>query len=82
MQQFIRDFGLRLRSERRTQIITGLVVLALAWLMFGDGSVRRRSAKPQAAVQVGSNDPQENWRDLIDRFNGQLNQLTAVSNAN
>lgn len=72
--QLLKDFGLRLRSERKTQVITGVVALCLLFLFFGDsgGGRRMRQQKP---VQVGGPDVNERWTDLIERFNGQLNQL-------
>jgi hypothetical protein len=80
MSQALKDFGLRLKSERKTQVVTGVVLLALVWLCFGDSPPRRRPREPKA-VQVGANDPNERWTDLVERFNGQLNQLTQQSNA-
>jgi hypothetical protein len=81
MSQAIKDFGLKLRSQRKTQVITGLVVLGLVWLFFGQSGPKQRRARPQQPVQVGANDPNERWTDLVERFNGQLNQLTQQSNA-
>jgi hypothetical protein len=81
MSQFLKDFGLKLRSERKTQVITGMVALALVWLFFGQAAPKQRKPKAQQPVQVGANDPNERWTDLVERFNGQLNQLTQQSNA-
>jgi hypothetical protein len=81
MSQAIKDFGLKLRSQRKTQVITGLVVLGLVWLFFGQSAPKQRRQRPQQPVQVGANDPNERWTDLVERFNGQLNQLTQQSNA-
>jgi hypothetical protein len=80
MSQALKDFGLRLKSERKTQVIAGVVILAVVWLVFGDSAPRRRP-REQKAVQVGANDPNERWTDLVVRFDGQLNQLTQQSNA-
>ncbi len=80
MSQFIKDLGLRLRSDRKTQVISGLVVLCLLWMILGDNSPRRRM-RQQAPVDVGQNDPTERTDDLIQRFNGHLNQLTVQTNA-
>lgn len=81
MSQAIKDFGLKLKSQRKTQVITGLVVLGLVWLFFGQSGPKQRRQRPQQPVQVGANDPNERWTDLVERFNGQLNQLTQQSNA-
>jgi hypothetical protein len=80
MSQFVKDLGLRLRSDRKTQVISGLVVMCLLWLIMGDNSPRRRM-RQQAPVDVGQNDPKEQTDDLIQRFNGHLNQLTVQTNA-
>jgi len=81
MVQALKDYAQNIRRDRKTQVVTALAVIALIYLVFGDGGrVRRpRETKP---VQVGANDPNERWQDLIERFNGQLNQLSAQTNAN
>jgi hypothetical protein len=81
MSQFIKDLGLRLKSDRKTQVISGVVVLCLLWVMLGDNSPRRRGMRQQPQVDVGQNDPKERTEDLIQRFNGHLNQLTVQTNA-
>ena len=81
MVQWIKDFALRVRSERKTQIISVLVMISLLWLFFGE-SARTRTPHQAKPVQVGANDPNERWQDLVERFNGQLNQVTAQTNQN
>lgn len=81
MAQVIKDFLLRLKSDRKTQVVTGLGVLCVMFLVFSDGGVRVRTAKPKPPVTVGANDPDERWKDLVERFNGQLNTLTHTTNA-
>jgi len=75
MLQLLRDLGLRLRSDRKTQVISVLVLGAISYLIFADNTPIRRAAKPKPPVQVGANDPNERWTDLVQRFNGQLTQL-------
>lgn len=81
MSQLIKDLGLRLRSDRKTQVISGLVALSLIWLVFGDSGPQRRARAPKQAPSVGENDPKERTDDLITRFNSHLNQLTVQMNA-
>lgn len=81
MVQFLKDFLLRVRSDRKTQVLTLLGVAAVAYLMFSDGSPARRAPKPKPQVSVGPTDPNERWKDLVERFNGQLNTLTTTTNA-
>lgn len=80
MAQIVKDLGLKLRKDRKTQVISGLVLLSLIFLTFGDSAPRRRAKAPKQ-VEVGNNDPKERVDDLIQRFNGQLNQLTTQTNA-
>jgi hypothetical protein len=75
MLQFLKDLGLRLRSDRKTQVITICVLGAISYLFFADNTPIRKAAKPKPPVQVGANDPNERWTDLVQRFNGQLTQL-------
>ncbi len=77
--QFLRDLGLRLRSERKTQFITLLALLAIGYMFFADNSPARRAAAPKPQVKVGANDPNERWTDLVQRFNGQLTQLQSTT---
>ena len=75
MLQLLRDLGLRLRSDRKTQVLTILAVGAISYLFFADNTPIRKAAKAKPPVQVGANDPNERWTDLVQRFNGQLTQL-------
>lgn len=77
--QFLRDLGLRLRSERKTQFIVLIVLLAAGYLFFADNAPSRRAAAPKPQVKVGANDPNERWTDLVQRFNGQLTQLQTTT---
>jgi hypothetical protein len=81
MAQFLKDFALKIRSDRKTQVLSTLALGALAFLMFSDGSPTRRLPKPKPQVSVGANDPNERWKDLVERFNGQLTTLTTTTNA-
>ncbi len=82
MSQILKDFMLRLRSDRKTQVITGVVGIAILFLIFGEsGGARRRQKGDLKQVNVGANDPNERWTDLVERFNGQLNSLTQNTNA-
>jgi conjugal transfer pilus assembly protein TraB len=75
MLQLLRDLALKLRSDRKTQFIALCLLGAAAYMFVADGPVARRAAKPKPQVQVGANDPNERWTDLVQRFNGQLTQL-------
>lgn len=81
MSQFFKDYALRLRSDRKTQVLSLLAVGAIGYLMLSDGSPARRAPKPKPQVSVGANDPNERWKDLVERFNGQLTTLTNTTNA-
>jgi hypothetical protein len=73
--QFLRDLGLRLRSDRKTQVIAGCLLIATLYVMTADNSGMRRGPPAKPPVKVGANDPNERWTDLVQRFNGQLTQL-------
>lgn len=75
MSQFIKDLGLRLKSDRKTQVIAGLVVLCIVWLTVSDNT-RINRPKKQPPVDVGQTNRQEQVDDLILRFNTHLNSLT------
>jgi len=80
MKQFLRDLPLRLKSDRKTQLIAGVVVLSVMYLALAPQTPRRgMKPKPKAEPVASHNDPNERWTDLIERFNGQLNQLTTQS---
>ena len=82
MKQFLRDLPLRLKSDRKTQIIAVVVVGCLMYLALAPQAPRRMAKPKQKPEAVAShNDPNERWTDLIERFNGQLNQLTTQSAA-
>lgn len=81
MKQFIRDLPTRLRSERKTQFVAAIVLVCVLYLVFADGRPQRRVSTPKSN-ETALNAPDERWKDLIERFQGQLNQLTAVTNAN
>ena len=51
------------------------------YLSFADNTPRRTRKPPKPKEEEILNDPNERWTDLIERFNGQLNQLTTQSNA-
>jgi len=79
MMQFLRDLGLRLRSERKTQVIFLVILLAIGYLFMADNSSTRRVVRTKPEVKVGANDPNERWTDLVQRFNGQLTQLQTTT---
>jgi hypothetical protein len=82
MKQFLRDLPIRLKSDRKTQIVAGLLVLSAVWLALAPGAPKRTmKQKPKPEATASHNDPNERWTDLIERFNGQLNQLTTQSAA-
>ncbi|MEN9847132.1 MAG: hypothetical protein RIS36_2279 [Pseudomonadota bacterium] len=82
MKQFFRDLPLRLKSDRKTQIMAVVVVGCVMYLALAPQAPRRMAKPKQKPDAVAShNDPNERWTDLIERFNGQLNQLTTQSAA-
>ncbi len=82
MKQFLRDLPLRLKSDRKTQLIAVVVVGCVMYLALAPQNPRRMAKQKQKPEAVAShNDPNERWTDLIERFNGQLNQLTTQSTA-
>jgi hypothetical protein len=81
MAQALKDLTLKLKSDRKTQVIAVVLVACVAFVMMNDGGAPRRRAAPKPAVQVGTNDPDERWKDLVERFNKQLNDLTHTTNA-
>jgi len=81
MAQALKDLALKLKSDRKTQVIAVVVVGCAAFVMMNDSGAPRRRPAPKPAVQVGTNDPDERWKDLVERFNKQLNELTHTTNA-
>lgn len=81
MAQFLKDLPTRLKSDRKSQFVALLVVVGVMYVGFSDNSRPARKAPPKVEKQEKLNDPNERWTDLIERFNGQLNQLTTQSNA-
>jgi hypothetical protein len=81
MAQFLKDFGLKIRSDRKTQFLSVLALGALAYLVLADGSPARRMPRPKPQVSAGTPDANERWKDLVERFNGQLTTLTTTTNA-
>ena len=80
MKQFLRDLPLRLKSDRKTQLIALGVVGCVMYLALAPQTPRRMpKQKPKVEAEASHNDPNERWTDLIERFNGQLNQLTTQS---
>jgi hypothetical protein len=80
MKQFLRDLPLRLKSDRKTQLMAVAVIGCVMYLALAP-QTPRRGPKPKQKVEAATshNDPNERWTDLIERFNGQLNQLTTQS---
>lgn len=81
MAQFLKDLPMRLKSDRKTQVIAGVLIVGIMYLGFADTTPRRQKKAPKPVQEETLNDPNERWTDLIERFNGQLNQLTTQSNA-
>jgi hypothetical protein len=81
MMQFIKDLPMRLKGDRKTWVFGGLILAAVMYLVFADSKPARRAARPKPEPQAVLNDPNERWTDLIERFNGQLSQLTTQSAA-
>lgn len=81
MKQFLKDFPLRLKSDRKFQVGLGLVCLAIVYLMVSDGSPKtgRRTKQPKKEQELTFNNPDDRWKDLIERFTGQVNELTRQS---
>jgi conjugal transfer pilus assembly protein TraB len=75
MMQFLRDLMLRIRSDRKTQVIGGCLLIATLYVMTAENSAPRYAPQAKPQVKVGANDPNERWTDLVQRFNGQLTQL-------
>jgi len=80
MKQFLRDLPLRLKSDRKTQLIAVVVLGCVMYLALAPQAPRRMpKQKQKVEADASHNDPNERWTDLIERFNGQLNQLTTQS---
>jgi Bacterial conjugation TrbI-like protein len=80
MKQFLRDFPELIRKDRKTQFIAGLAFIAVLFLFMSDSKPRRTPRKP-IEKETAFNSPDERWKDLLDRFQGDVNKLTAISNA-
>jgi conjugal transfer pilus assembly protein TraB len=81
MKQFLRDFPELIRKDRKTQFIAGIVLLVILFLFISPSKPRRAPRKP-IEKETAFNSPDERWKDLLDRFQGDVNKLTAISNAN
>lgn len=73
MSQMMKDLALRLKSDRKTQVVAGLVGVALLFLIFSENSPRRgRAPRKEQQTTAGAGDHDERWTDLVARFDGQL----------
>ncbi len=73
MSQMLKDLGLRLKSDRKTQVVAALVCVAGLFLLFSDNTQRRgRPPKKDQQTTAGAGDHDERWTDLVARFDGQL----------
>jgi hypothetical protein len=79
MSQIAKDLWLRLQSDRKTQVIAGVILAVGIFLYVAETPSRRRNRKPAPPPEVGANDPNERTGDLVARFTGQLAQLTQQS---
>ena len=82
MVQALKDFSLKVRSDRKTQVLTGLACLALVYLFFGETRTRGPRRQAPTPVQDVQNDPNERWVDLMQRFTADINKLTQASTRN
>ena len=82
MSQMIKDLVLRLKSDRKTQVVAGLVFAALLFLVLSDNSPRRgRGPRKEQQTTAGAGDHDERWTDLVARFDGQLKTQAQQLNA-
>lgn len=80
--QVVKDFALKLRSDRKTQVLSGLACLALMYLFLGESKVRGPRKPAPTPVQDVQNDPNERWTDLMERFGSEVRGLTQAANQN
>jgi hypothetical protein len=80
--QVVKDFALKLRSDRKTQVLSGLACLALMYLFLGESKTRGPRKPPPTPVQDVQNDPNERWTDLMERFGSEVRGLTQAANQN
>jgi len=81
MKQFLRDLPLRLKSDRKTQVMAFILAGCVMYLALADNKPRRIAARPKLEKQAALNDPNERWTDLVNRFNGDLNRLNTQTAA-
>ncbi len=72
MSQFLKDLGLKLKSDRKTQVIAGLALIAVVFLAFSENTPRRARAPRLTETSSGSGNVDERWVDLVARFDTQL----------
>ena len=82
MRQKIRDFGLLIRKDRKTQTLAGLVIVLLfstvVTLNMDSGRPRRSAqSKPQVMnkVETGVMGASESYRDIEQAFNGEIKEI-------
>jgi hypothetical protein len=82
VKQQLKDFSVRLKGERKIQVISGLVVISLLALFFMDNSPKRprRGANTSEQTTVGAGALNRNaFPDMTSRFDMELEALRVQS---
>lgn len=84
-RQKLRDFILRLKRDRKAQVLTGGILIMLLWGFLGDHSPRRYNTgtRPvEVTTGSGAMSNQEAYQDLVTRFSSDLDMIkkTTVKN--
>lgn len=74
MMQKIKDFFILLKRDRKTQVIVGVIVLALLFLEFGKGRPHRLPPPPPMPTTIKSEN--DNVDDLVIAFKSSLDTVT------
>ena len=83
MKQKLEDIRLMIKGDRKAQVIGGIVVLMILFLIFADPAPRRRRA-PQKFIETESPTmgAEEAYKDLLQSFTAELEGLKEVSQRN
>ncbi|MEZ4753087.1 MAG: hypothetical protein R3A13_02115 [Bdellovibrionota bacterium] len=84
MKQKIEDAKLLLKNDRKAQVIGGIVILMVLFLIFSDPAPRKRRGPQQAMIETESPTmgAEEAYKDLLQSFTAELEDLKEVSQRN
>ncbi|MCB0318617.1 MAG: TraB/VirB10 family protein [Bdellovibrionales bacterium] len=83
MKQKVEDLKILLKGDRKAQVICGVVVLMILFLIFAEPAPRRRNTQQKIIeTESPSMGAEEAYKDLLQSFTAELDELKEVSQRN